>query len=64
MVNVLHRTLIEAKIGERFYRLECSPDSPLTELAQALVLFHNAINERIKAEQEKAEQANPQPEVV
>ncbi len=52
MINTLNRTVIELKIGERFYKLECSPDSPLTELNQALVEMNNFIISKINEAQE------------
>ena len=47
-MNILQRTILEVKIGDRFFNFECSPDSQLNEINQALVAMNNYVLSRIK----------------
>jgi hypothetical protein len=51
-MNVLNRTVLEVKIGDRFYSLEVAPDSPLQEVSQALATMTNYVNQKIHEVQE------------
>lgn len=53
-MNILNRTILEVKIGDRFYNFECSPDSPLQEVNNALQQMNSYILERIKETQKNA----------
>jgi len=55
-MNILQRTILEVKIGERFYNFECAPDSPLGEINQALASMNNYVLSRIE-EAKKAQEA-------
>jgi len=46
------KTVIEIKIGERIYTLDCSPDSPLGELHDALIQMKSFVIEQIVKQQE------------
>ncbi len=50
-MNILNRTILEVKIGDRFYNFECTPDSPLPEINQALVTMNTYIVNRIEEAQ-------------
>lgn len=45
---IKQKTVFEITINERSYRLECSPDSPLGELHDALSQMKSFVVERIK----------------
>ena len=47
------KTIIEIQIGERNYICECSPESPLGELHDALIQMKSIVIEQILKEQEK-----------
>lgn len=47
-MNLLTRTLLEIKIGERIFTLECLPDSPLHDVHQALSQMQEYIIQRIE----------------
>jgi hypothetical protein len=54
-MNILNRTILEVKIGDRFYNLECTPDSPLPEINQALVMMNNYIVSRMEEAKKNSE---------
>lgn len=56
-MNILNRTVLEVKIGDRFYNLECSPDSPLSEINQALVSMNGYVLNRMEEQKKKSEEA-------
>ncbi len=62
-MNLLSRTIIEVKIGERTYNFECSPDSPLGEINQALVSMNSYVLARIDEAQKIKEAAEEPVEV-
>ena len=49
-------TKIEVKFNERSYILECSPDSPLGELYDAVTQIRNFVINKINQENERLEQ--------
>jgi len=61
-MNILTRTQLEVKIGDRTYNFECSPDSPLEELNHALVHMNNYVVERIHEAKRNYEAQNPKVE--
>lgn len=57
------QTIIEIKIGERNYTFECSPDSPLGEIHDALFQMKSIIVQQIVQEHEKEKsKQNPEEE--
>lgn len=46
---IRNRTVIEVEVKGRSYCLECFPESPLDEVKEAIILFHNYVVERINA---------------
>lgn len=44
---IKHNTILEVKIGERIYQFECSPESPLGELHDALHQMKSFIIQKI-----------------
>lgn len=52
-------TIIQVKTGERSYRLECSPDSPLGELYDALNQMRDFVITKINNESDRCEQNVP-----
>lgn len=61
-MNVLTRTQLEVKIGDRTYKFECSPESPLEEINHALVQMNSYVVERIHEAQRNYEAQNPKVE--
>jgi hypothetical protein len=63
-MNLLTRILLEVKIGDRFYKLECSPDSPLEDISQSLKSMNNYIDQRIELSKsaEKNSEESPKKE--
>lgn len=58
---IKNKTVIEMEVKGRNYRLECSPDSPLNEVMEALSAIHECVAQRLKAVQEtKQAQEEPQ----
>jgi len=58
-MNILQRTILEVKMGDKFYNFECAPDSPLSEINQALVTMNTYVLSRIeevKKAQENSEE--------
>jgi hypothetical protein len=53
-------TVLEAKIGERTYQLECAPESPLGELHDALSMMKGFVIEKMK-EADKASKPEEKP---
>lgn len=51
------QTIIEIKSGERNYTFECSPDSPLGEIHDALFQMKSIIVQQIVKEHEKEEKS-------
>jgi hypothetical protein len=49
---IKNKTVIEMEIKGRNYRLECSPDSPLNEVMEALSAIHECVAQRLKALEE------------
>lgn len=60
-MNILQRSILEVKLGDRFYHLECAPDSPLSEVNQALVEMNSYVLSRI--EEAKKMQENSEEKV-
>ncbi len=52
-MNILSRTILEVKIGDRYYKLECSPDSPYQELNKALVQMNEHVLEVLRQHEEQ-----------
>jgi len=50
---IKNKTILEVKIGERAYQMECYPDSPLGEIFDALCAMRGFIVQRMIEEQEK-----------
>lgn len=53
---IKNKTIIEAKVGERTYQMECFPESPLGEVYDALNQMRAYVIERI-VDQQKSEKA-------
>lgn len=62
-MNILQRTILEVKIGDRFFNFECPPDSPLPEINQALATMNNYIVSRIEEAQKNHQMASEKVEV-
>lgn len=52
MMNLRSKTVLEVKIGERTYTMECYSDAPLGEVHDALTQMKAYIVERINAQVE------------
>ncbi len=61
-MNILQRTILEVKIGDRFYNLECAPDAPLNEVYQAVGMINNYIISRIEEAKKIEEEKKQEPE--
>jgi hypothetical protein len=62
-MNILNRTILEVKIGDRFYNFECAPDSPLPEINQALAAMNSYVVSRIEEAQKNHEMSSEKIEV-
>ncbi len=59
-------TQLEFKIGDRIYHLTCAPDSPITEIKDALfqfLKFVGQVEDSAKAQQEAQAQVKVEEEV-
>lgn len=52
---IKNKTIIEVKMNERIYQLECYPESPLGEVHDALCLMKSYVIERMKQDDLKPE---------
>ena len=55
-MNILQRTVLEVKIGEKYFKFECLPDSSLADINQALVTMNNYVLSRIEEAKKQSEQ--------
>jgi len=62
-MNWFNRFVLEVKIGERSYLFECSPDSPLSEVQQALLQVNGYVEDRLRQAQEENEKLKEKSEV-
>ena len=53
---IKNKTILEVKIGERTYQMECFPDSPLGELHDALSQMKGYVIDRMKDVEKKQEE--------
>lgn len=51
-----NRTVLEIEVKGRDYRFECSPDSPLTDIQEALAILNQYVVSRLQAPEEKPEE--------
>ena len=58
-MNILNRCVLEVKVGDRAYRLECSNDSPLAELRQVLDHMAAFVDEKVKAAEQQTQSEEP-----
>ena len=63
-MNVLQRTILEVKLGDRVYKLECLPDSPLSEINQSLSMMNNYVLARIEEANKAKEEAESKVEHI
>lgn len=58
------KTVLEVKRGDRFYHLQCDPDSPLGELFDVLSEMRSYVTERIvEAQKGQPVEEEKEPEV-
>jgi len=54
---IKNKTILEVKIGERTYQMECFPDSPLGELHDALSQMKNYVIQRMQEVEKQKEES-------
>lgn len=56
---IKNKTQLEIKTGERFYTLQCDPDSPLGEVYDALFKMMNYVMQRIDQQNQQQFEIRP-----